>query len=123
MQFYLNDISEFLTANSIYKQKFGINPPSRCCVELPLPSGQPILADCLAYQGKKHVLHVQSHSEWAPACIGPYSQCNMVNGLLFMAGQIALFPATMKTISNDEPKMHTHQVITGRGGHFFYLNL
>jgi len=109
MQFYLNDISEFLDANSVYKSKFGINPPSRCCVELPLPAGQSILADCLAYKGTRHVLHVQSFSEWAPCCIGPYSQCNLILGLLFCAGQIALYPPTMQTIPNDQPNKHTCQ--------------
>lgn len=42
------------------------------------------------------VLHVQSLSEWAPLCIGPYSQANtLVSHLHLLAGQIALHPATM----------------------------
>ena len=32
----------------------------------------------------KSVLHVQSISEWAPACIGPYSQASMVSFFLFL---------------------------------------
>lgn len=35
----------------------------------------------------RQVLHVQSVSEWAPLCIGPYSQANTVlDSLIFTAG-------------------------------------
>ena len=34
------------------------------------------------------------HTENAPAAIGPYVQGNIVNGLLFASGQIALDPKT-----------------------------
>mmetsp|Transcript_21492 Transcript_21492/g.41724 ORF Transcript_21492/g.41724 Transcript_21492/m.41724 type:complete len:454 (-) Transcript_21492:88-1449(-) len=44
----------------------------------------------------RRVLHVRSISEWAPACIGPYSQANTIHSnLLFIAGQIPLNPGTM----------------------------
>ena len=42
-----------------------------------------------------NVLHVESYSEWAPACIGPYSQAHEVLGVDHLAGQIALLPAQM----------------------------
>ena len=41
------------------------------------------------------VLHVQSISQWAPSCIGPYSQAVLTEGLVFFAGQIGLHPPTM----------------------------
>lgn len=44
----------------------------------------------------RKVLHVQSISEWAPSCIGPYSQAVSTAGLLYFAGQIGLKPATMQ---------------------------
>ena len=42
-----------------------------------------------------NVLHVESYSGWAPACIGPYSQAHEVLGVDHMAGQIALVPTEM----------------------------
>lgn len=57
---------------------------------------------------KIDVLHVQSISCWAPACIGPYSQCYGVEPFLYLAGQIALDPPTMKLISgniNEQTKL------------------
>ena len=44
----------------------------------------------------REVLHVQSISNWAPVCVGPYSQVNTLrSGLQFLAGQIGLIPETM----------------------------
>ena len=34
------------------------------------------------------MLHVQSISEWAPSCIGPYSQATRHSGLVHFAGQV-----------------------------------
>lgn len=45
------------------------------------------------------VLHVQSVSSWAPACIGPYSQANVVDGVAWCAGQIGLVPDTMTLVA------------------------
>ena len=42
------------------------------------------------------MLHVQSISDWAPACIGPYAQAVASQGLLHMAGQIPLEPGSMQ---------------------------
>ena len=41
-------------------------------------------------------MHVQSISHWAPANIGPYSQANMIDGILHIAGQIGLIPGSME---------------------------
>lgn len=46
---------------------------------------------------RRSVMHVSSVSDWAPVCIGPYSQCNSINAdmVLYVAGQIGLDAATM----------------------------
>lgn len=51
-------------------------------------------------QNKHHflrkTLHVQSISTWAPVCIGPYSQANVIrSSLVFLAGMIGLVPQSM----------------------------
>lgn len=48
---------------------------------------------------QRAVLHVQSVSAWAPACIGPYAQAAVGGGMLYMAGQIGLDPAFMQLVS------------------------
>ena len=42
-----------------------------------------------------------THSDKAPAAIGPYSQATIANGLLFTAGQIALDPVSMQVVEGD----------------------
>jgi enamine deaminase RidA (YjgF/YER057c/UK114 family) len=45
------------------------------------------------------VLHVRSISEWAPLCIGPYAQANVLaDSLIYLAGQIPLDPSTMTVL-------------------------
>jgi len=56
-----------------------------------------------ALQNKHHslrkTLHVQSISHWAPVCIGPYSQANVLrSSLVFLAGMIGLVPQSMTLI-------------------------
>jgi 2-iminobutanoate/2-iminopropanoate deaminase len=46
----------------------------------------------------------------APAPIGPYSQAVMVNGVLYLSGQIAIDPATSLVIKGDIAS-ETHQVM------------
>lgn len=50
-----------------------------------------------------NVLHVQSISEWASACIGPYSQAVADADTMHLSGQIGLSSATM-TLAAPEPK-------------------
>ncbi|AIL47471.1 RidA family protein [Elizabethkingia anophelis] len=45
----------------------------------------------------------------SPAAIGPYSQANMVNGVLYISGQIPMDPATGKILDGIEKE--THQVM------------
>ena len=47
-------------------------------------------------------LHVQSISCWAPACIGPYSQAYTLGGIVHLAGQIGLDPATMSLVEREK---------------------
>jgi 2-iminobutanoate/2-iminopropanoate deaminase len=42
-----------------------------------------------------------THSDKAPAAIGPYSQAVVANGLLFTAGQIALDPVSTQVVEGD----------------------
>ncbi|KAL3777311.1 hypothetical protein ACHAWO_005077 [Cyclotella atomus] len=58
-----------------------------------------------ALKNKQHALrktlHVQSISSWAPVCIGPYSQANVLrSSLVFLAGMIGLVPSSMKLIQS-----------------------
>lgn len=104
---YLGNMAHFAAANAAYCAHLPASrPPSRACVQAPLPAGRPVLLDVLlaapqprreleangassgAASGSgaggsggsggdgcgKRVLHVQSISDWAPSCIGPYSQ-------------------------------------------------
>lgn len=45
----------------------------------------------------------------APAAIGPYSQANFVNGVLYISGQIPINPATGEL--EDGIEKETHQVM------------
>ena len=45
----------------------------------------------------------------APAAIGPYSQANLANGILYISGQIPLNPETGKLVEGIDKE--THQVM------------
>ena len=46
-------------------------------------------------------MHVQSVSFWAPPNVGPYSQINKLDNVLFMAGQISLYPPALALVDPD----------------------
>lgn len=76
-------MDDFARVNAVYSSFFGTSPPSRACVALDLPPGIRVRIDCLAFAEnavniERQALHVQSQSYWAPANIGPYSQCILV---------------------------------------------
>ncbi|MCX2744839.1 RidA family protein [Mangrovivirga sp. M17] len=50
------------------------------------------------------------HSKDAPEAIGPYSQAVLVNGMLFVSGQIAIDRASGE-ILDDNITQETHQVM------------
>ncbi|KAM3595027.1 uncharacterized protein V6R79_017269 [Siganus canaliculatus] len=105
---FVRSMADFAALNTVYKTHFGINPPARVCVQVPLPAGQLLQMDCLLHDWaepleegcfhQKEALHVQSLSHWAPANIGPYSQALRVDQSVFCAGQIALVPCTMQLV-------------------------
>lgn len=43
-------------------------------------------------------MHVQSVSFWAPPNVGPYSQVNKFDNVIFMAGNISLYPPALAII-------------------------
>lgn len=85
---YIKDMSNYKIINDTYSSWLGKkNPPVRICVECPL--NVHIVLDATAYKEnqncgdkrthKRHTMHVQSISHWAPANIGPYSQAARVS--------------------------------------------
>jgi len=101
---YLRSMDNFGAVNSVYcRYVTKVCPPSRVCVQLELPAGQEVQLDALFAAGEprpaRATLHVQSLSEWAPPCIGPYSQGVALRGLLFMAGQISLNPPSLAIVA------------------------
>jgi len=55
-----------------------------------------------------------THSDKAPAAIGPYSQAVIANGFLFTAGQVALDPVSMQVVEGDVVAQ-TEQVLSNLG--------
>ncbi|KAL9115421.1 MAG: hypothetical protein Q9227_000742 [Pyrenula ochraceoflavens] len=117
----LRSISHFPTLNKSYSSWPLANPlpPSRVTVSVGdlLPEGVDVSASFVVSTapekgGKERErggLHVQSHSYWAPANIGPYSQaiCHPLFpsgsspelSIVYTAGQIPLIPSTMTPLS------------------------
>lgn len=71
-------MASFVEVNTVYGEFFGTSPPARATVAVPLPDHIRIRMECVAFKEtqtvKRHALHVQGLSYWAPANIGPYSQ-------------------------------------------------
>uniref|UniRef100_A0A8C6XJK5 Diphthine--ammonia ligase n=1 Tax=Naja naja TaxID=35670 RepID=A0A8C6XJK5_NAJNA len=111
---YMKSMADFAVINSVYMTAFDLCPPARVCVEAPLTEDLLFQMDCLAQKddkmisgascSQKQVMHVQSISHWAPANIGPYSQCIQVEDTLYCSGQIALVPCTMQLTSGGIKK-------------------
>jgi len=111
---YLRDMKEFANVNGVYSKGFPlVNPPTRVCVEVPLPEGVHLQLDCVAFvpenrntgtKADKQVLHVQGYSNWAPANIGPYSQVARAGDFFFLAGQIGFVPGQMVLAAGTSPK-------------------
>ncbi|KAK4003088.1 hypothetical protein OUZ56_004871 [Daphnia magna] len=92
---YIRDMADYPRINTVYGQYFDLNPPARVCVEVPIACYAIIEATATLSIDLKRSLHVQSISHWAPANIGPYSQCVATGDLLAMSGQIGLIPGSM----------------------------
>ncbi|XP_055380431.1 uncharacterized protein LOC129611354 [Condylostylus longicornis] len=104
---YVRNILEYATLNQIYAETLNFqNPPTRVCVECPLPENCHVIMEAVAYKkndlegeyGKRQTMHVQGISHWAPANIGPYSQSTRVGDITYISGQIALVPGSMTII-------------------------
>ncbi|GJQ85039.1 hypothetical protein Trydic_g4994, partial [Trypoxylus dichotomus] len=109
---YVSDMSQFAELNRLYNEVLNhVNPPSRACVQVPLPANCPVILEAVSWNGnttanatgdvqtERHTMHVQSVSHWAPANIGPYSQVVKVGDLMYLAGQIGLVPGSMQLIT------------------------
>ncbi|KAL8590081.1 hypothetical protein ACOMHN_034312 [Nucella lapillus] len=107
MCLYVSKMSDFVSINAVYDTYFGINPPVRVCVGACLPEDVLFAMDCQGHRSERQkgegegrrTMHVQGISHWAPANIGPYSQATVVNGQVFVAGQLPLVPGTMQLVS------------------------
>lgn len=101
---YVRSITEYQALNRIYSEAVNFtNPPTRVCVECPLPEDCHVIMEAIAFKPplrrratlstqesesfdehqadvfcKRNTMHVQSISHWAPANIGPYSQSTKV---------------------------------------------
>ncbi|KAI8034757.1 uncharacterized protein LOC128264077 [Drosophila gunungcola] len=122
---YVRSIGEYPALNRIYHRAFDFhNPPTRVCVECPLPDGCHVVMEAIAYRqpvagsissaeerdregeetaaallnGRRNTMHVQGISHWAPANIGPYSQSTRIGDITYISGQIALVPGSMTII-------------------------
>lgn len=99
----------YADANAAYTSVFGsaacTPPPARACVGMSRASspGAPVVFEALARSGRRDLpspdgdyplqtstLHVQSISEWAPPCIGPYAQTVSDRGTLHICGVLPL---------------------------------
>lgn len=140
---YLRDMAAFGAVNAAYCEYFGAHPPSRSCVAVDLPatrspgaaglSPPALLLDCVAVRGSgasmrglwaprvpaqpppppRETLHVQSLSQWAPLCIGPYCQANVVAGVVHAAGSIALLPESMELVAPLPPAQCAPALLAG----------
>ncbi|XP_055298173.1 uncharacterized protein LOC129566345 [Sitodiplosis mosellana] len=103
---YVRSMNDYAELNDVYVKTFDFqNPPSRVCIESPLPDGLQVIMEVVAFRprykdinNQRHTMHVQSISHWAPANIGPYSQSTKVGEITYIAGQIALVPGSMTII-------------------------
>lgn len=105
---YIRNMSDYINLNEAYSESFNFsNPPTRVCVECPLPANCQVIVEVVAFKAKNEIcevtnkrttMHVQGISHWAPANIGPYSQSTKVGEITYISGQIALVPGSMKII-------------------------
>lgn len=122
---YVRSQTLFSRINAVYREQFGVSPPTRACVALPLPLGCELVLSIVAFDTApvggmafdRRALHVQGRSFWAPANIGPYSQSLLVAEKTWVAGQIGLVPADL-SLPEDEPTQaalsvqHARRIVT-----------
>ncbi|XP_053608936.1 uncharacterized protein LOC128674442 isoform X2 [Plodia interpunctella] len=107
---YMRDMAEYSALNAVYVKHFSFqNPPTRVCVQCPLPANVGLILDAVAHKStptheteppkERVTMHVQGISHWAPANIGPYSQAIKVGEVIGTCGQIALVPGSMALVA------------------------
>ncbi|KXS22258.1 adenine nucleotide alpha hydrolases-like protein [Gonapodya prolifera JEL478] len=100
---YISSMSDFSRINAAYEKMWGVGPPARVTVQLPLQGGRVHMDATITVEGiMRDALHVQGISYWAPANIGPYSQAVATGPILYLAGQIPLVPHTMSLPTSCE---------------------
>jgi diphthine-ammonia ligase len=116
-------MQDFQIVNKVYSSLFTESlPPARVAIAVGdfLPAGKYVSLSCTVRSGRalqRKGLHVQSRSYWAPANIGPYSQAIVESvpvlrgikslpllqtGLVHLAGQIPLKPASMEMLGEGD---------------------
>lgn len=50
---------------------------------------------------RRHSMHVQGISHWAPANIGTYSQATSIGEITYISGQIGLVPGNMTIVGGE----------------------
>lgn len=110
MTLYVRKMSEYVALNEVYSKFFNFtNPPTRLCIECPFPDKLQVIAEAVAYRpsvhesldvtlNRRHTMHAQGISHWAPANIGPYSQSTRIGEITYISGQIGLVPGSMVII-------------------------
>lgn len=107
----LKDMTRFGKLNALYSSVFskavtslsdGV-APSRACVQASIPYDAEVTVFYTSEIDRSSKgIHVQGLSYWAPASIGPYSQCRLVNGISCVAGQIGLIPQSLNLEADRE---------------------
>ncbi|XP_067638726.1 uncharacterized protein [Eurosta solidaginis] len=124
---YISSMAEYPLINHIYGQTINFhNPPTRVCVECPLPEDCHVILEAIAFRTpmrrcptistneldgsiddhnisndlpkQRQTMHVQGISHWAPANIGTYSQSTRIDEITYISGQIGLVPGSMTII-------------------------
>ncbi|XP_063625482.1 uncharacterized protein LOC134797159 isoform X1 [Cydia splendana] len=111
LNIYMRDMGDYAALNEVYVDAFNfVNPPTRVCVQCPLPDDVGLILDAVAHKSSSQnydpdgnskervTMHVQGISHWAPANIGPYSQAVKVGEVIGTCGQIALVPGSMQLL-------------------------
>ena len=118
----VQDMSTFAHLNQLYNNVLSPAasdslPPSRTCIQADV--GNDLELSVLysnAQDPSTRGIHCQGLSFWAPASIGPYSQCRMSYGISYAAGQIGLIPQNLDMMDPLEDQaslalQHAHRIL------------
>ena len=90
----------------------------RVCVQTNLPDNVDLQLDCYGYccHSDRETMHVQCLSHWAPANIGPYSQCVQVSCYSFYLS----FSKQTHAVTNPKEKAFKNIVGKGENANFTF---